>query len=59
MADLGVSIFAIIGAIYLGLTAVILLGDRKRIREDMRYQDDQSFRKFVEAMKRIEDEEQA
>jgi hypothetical protein len=57
MTDIAVYLFAIIGAVYLGLTALTISQDRRRRREDARYNEDEAFRRFVDAMKRIEDEE--
>jgi hypothetical protein len=58
MADVGIFILAVIGAIYLGLTAAVMTGDHRRRAQDERYQDDVDFRRFVEGMKRLEAEDQ-
>jgi uncharacterized membrane protein (DUF106 family) len=57
MIDVGMTILAIIGAIYIILTAAVLVGDHRRRMQDYRYTEDQAFRRFVEAMKRAEQEE--
>jgi len=57
MTDIAVYLFAIIGAVYLGLTALTISQDRRRRRDDRRYNEDEAFRRFVDAMKRIEDED--
>ncbi len=59
MTDVAIYLFAIIGAIYLGLTALTLTQDHRRRTVDERYTDDEAFRRFVEAMKRLEYEEDA
>jgi hypothetical protein len=59
MTDIGITILAIIGAIYLTLTVYIAWGDHRRRVADERYTEDEAFRKFVEAMKRLEYEEDA
>jgi hypothetical protein len=59
MTDVGIAVLAIIGTIYLLLTAIVFVQDHRRRREDERYNESESFRRFVEAMKRLEYEEDA
>jgi hypothetical protein len=59
MKDVGILLLAWIGFAYVLLTFYVALSDRRRRLEDERYTEDESFRRFVEAMKRLEYEEDA
>jgi HAMP domain-containing protein len=52
-----VYLFAVIGAIYLGLTAVVVTGDSRRRREQRERLEVQEWQAVVEAMRRTEQQE--
>jgi uncharacterized membrane protein (DUF106 family) len=52
-----VNLFAVIGAIYLGLTAVVLTGDARRRRLQRERLEVQEWQGIVEAMRRSEQQE--
>jgi hypothetical protein len=53
------TLLAIVGAVYLVLTLTVIVQDHRRRAADERYTEAESFRRFVEAMKRLEYEEDA
>jgi hypothetical protein len=59
MTDVGIAVLAMIGTIYLLLTLTVFVQDHRRRAADERYTEAESFRRFVEAMKRLEYEEDA
>jgi hypothetical protein len=59
MPDFIEHVLIFIGLVYLTLHVYIVLGDRRRRRQVQQATDDAAFARFVEAMKRIEDEEQS
>jgi uncharacterized membrane protein len=59
MPDFIQHVLIFIALVYLTLHVYVIVGDSRRRRQVRQATDNAAFARFVEAMKRIEDEEQA
>ncbi len=59
MTDFVQHVLMFVGLVYLTLHVYVVVGDSRRRRQVKQATESAAFAKFVEAMKRIEDEEQS
>jgi D-alanyl-lipoteichoic acid acyltransferase DltB (MBOAT superfamily) len=59
MPDFVQHVLMFVGLVYLTLHVYVVVGDSRRRRQVRQATDSAAFARFVEAMKRIEDEDQA